>query len=213
MAAAVRSDADSYALARRREADEEAERRLKKATEEAHALLAERVSRISELSDRILERGEALIGRLEEAGELRGQLEGLTRALGEAAEQMTHELTHPRPVAPPTELQPPSGPAQDEGEDELEEHPMADSVRPLRPPGERAEERRPLRSITPAHVPRDEADARLDDARLVALQMAVAGRSREEVGAHLRSAFEVGDPEPILDHVFAQGFPPNPPAV
>jgi hypothetical protein len=61
-------------------------------------------------------------------------------------------------------------------------------------------------------VPRDESETRLDDARLVALQMAVAGRTREEVGAHLRNAFDVGDPGPILDHVFAEGFPPRPPA-
>jgi hypothetical protein len=83
---------------------------------------------------------------------------------------------------------------------------MADEVRPLRPPGEQL--RPPLRP-----VPRGDADTRLDDARLVALQMAVAGRSRDEVSAHLRQAFDVRDPDPILDHVFAEGFPPpRPPA-
>jgi hypothetical protein len=65
--------------------------------------------------------------------------------------------------------------------------------------------------VGPGHAPRDEPDNRLDDARLVALQMAVAGRTRDEVSAHLRSAFDVGDPDPILDHVFAEGFPPPPP--
>ena len=84
---------------------------------------------------------------------------------------------------------------------------MADQVRPLRPPGERPSEPRPLRQ-----VPRSEQDTRLDDARLVALQMAVAGRTRDEVAAHLRAAFDVKDPTPILDHVFAEGFPPSPPS-
>ena len=52
MAAAVRSDADNYALTRRREVDAEAERRLREASEQADALLAERLTRISDLSDR-----------------------------------------------------------------------------------------------------------------------------------------------------------------
>jgi hypothetical protein len=203
MAAAVRSDADNYAEARRYEADAEVERRLREAGEQADALLAERLSRISDLSDRILERAEAVLERLESAEHVRGQLNELTRALGDTAERMARELGREAPGHRPqaTELEP----------EPEEEHPMADDVRPLRPPGERRFEPRPLRPAAPAHVPREDADTRLDDARLVALQMAVAGRSREEVGAHLRAAFDVGDPDPILDHVFAEGIPPSPP--
>ena len=88
---------------------------------------------------------------------------------------------------------------------------MAEQVRPLRPPSERDRVPRALRPVAPAHVPRDDADTRLDDARLVALQMAVAGRSRDEVAAHLRTAFDVGNPDEILDNVFAEGLPPAPP--
>jgi hypothetical protein len=196
MAAAVRSDADSYAEARRREADTEAERRLREASEQADGLLAERLARISELSDGILERAE-----------------GVARALGEAAAQMSAELgqvrgqrsevIEPQPEAPDT--RPPTRDTPEE-----DDHPMADEVRPLRPPSEAAP--RPLRSVARAHVPRSAAETRLEDARLVALQMAVAGRTRDEVSAHLRAAFEVEDPEPILDHVFAEGFPSRPPA-
>ena len=65
MAAAVRSDADNYALTRRREVDAEAERRLREASEQADALLAERLTRISDLSDRILERAEAVLDAFE----------------------------------------------------------------------------------------------------------------------------------------------------
>jgi hypothetical protein len=179
MAAAVRSDADNYAAERRREADAEAERRLREASEQAEALLSERLARISELSDRIVELAE-----------------DVSRALEDAARQLRGEATDHRPQA--------AGP-----EPEEEEHPMADQVRPLRPPGERSP--RPLRPVAPAHVPRDDAETRLDDARLVALQMAVAGRTRDEVSAHLRTAFDVPDPDPILDHVFADGFPPRRP--
>jgi hypothetical protein len=201
MAAAVRNDADVYAESRRREAEEEAQRRLREANEQADALLAERLARISDLSDRILEYGEAVLDRIAEAEQIRGQLESLTRALGDTAERLAHEMSSPDAQVPPP---PPLAEVKDE-----EEHPMADEVRPLRPPGERREEPRPLR---PVQVEPDEAATRLDDARLVALQMAVAGRTRDEVGAHLRAAFDVGDPDPILDHVFVEGLPPTPPS-
>jgi alkylhydroperoxidase/carboxymuconolactone decarboxylase family protein YurZ len=42
----------------------------------------------------------------------------------------------------------------------------------------------------------------LDSARLLAIEMAVAGRSREEVGVHVRAAYEVVDVEALLDDVF-----------
>jgi hypothetical protein len=188
MAAAVREDADRYAEARRREADADAERRLQEAGERAEALLAERLSRMSDLADRIIERAEVVLTRLDEAGEVRRQLGTLANALGETADRLASELGEGV-----------SGP--------VEEHPMEDQVRPLRPPGEQAP--RPLRPITAPHVARGD-ETRLDDARLVALQMAVAGRTREEVAEHLRQAFDVEDPGPILDHVFADGFPPSP---
>jgi hypothetical protein len=199
MAAAVRDDADKYAAARRREADQEAERRLHEASEQADALLAERLSRISDLSDRILERGEAVLDRLDQAERVRNQLESLTQALGETADRLARELgeTDVRVPPPPPLAEVKSG--------DEEEHPMADEVRPLRPPGEPAP--RMFRTVQPEP---DEASTRLDDARLVALQMAVAGRTRDEVSAHLRAAFDVGDPDPILDHVFVEGMPPTP---
>jgi hypothetical protein len=42
-------------------------------------------------------------------------------------------------------------------------------------------------------------------ARLVALQMAVAGGNRGEVESHLRRAFELDDPRDILDDIFGSG--------
>jgi hypothetical protein len=46
----------------------------------------------------------------------------------------------------------------------------------------------------------------LDSARLVAIEMAVAGRSREEVGAHVRANFAITDVEALLDDVFGPGL-------
>jgi hypothetical protein len=200
MAAAVRSDADAYVENRRREADQEFERRLREAGEQADALLAERLSRIARLSDRIIERAEAVLDRLDQADEVRAHLESLTQALGDTAQRMAAELAEEESAV--------RSPQSAEPEPDEEEHPMAEEVRPLRPPGEERQ-RRFLRPVPPP----DLADAsRLEDARLVALQMAVAGRTRDEVEEHLRTAFDVGDPEPILDHVFAEGFPPSPPS-
>lgn len=178
MAAAVRADADSYAQQRRREADAEAERRVREATERAEELVSARLAQVRELS------------------------EDVARTLREAAERATREFgggTAGEGGRSPAGVQAEPGPDE-------EEHPMAEQVRPLRPPGEPGP--RPMRNIAAAHMPRPEAE-QLDDARLVALQMAVAGRSRDEVEAHLRSAFDVPDPQPILDHVFAEGFPPS----
>jgi hypothetical protein len=42
----------------------------------------------------------------------------------------------------------------------------------------------------------------LDSARLVAIEMAVSGRTREEVGRHIRGAYDLADVEALLDDVF-----------
>ena len=57
----------------------------------------------------------------------------------------------------------------------------------------------------------DRNDARFDGARLVALQMAVAGGSREEVEVHLERNFDVNDLKSILNDVFGEdGGEPEP---
>jgi hypothetical protein len=50
-------------------------------------------------------------------------------------------------------------------------------------------------------------DTRLDAARLLAIEMAVAGRSRQEVGAHVRESYELADVEALLDDVFGPAVP------
>ena len=45
----------------------------------------------------------------------------------------------------------------------------------------------------------------LDSARLAAIEMAVAGGSREEVGRHIGAAYDVADVEALLDDVFGAG--------
>jgi hypothetical protein len=55
---------------------------------------------------------------------------------------------------------------------------------------------------TPAAEPAVVGRRDLSAARLVAIEMAVAGRSRDEVDEHLRDAFDVDDTRALLDDVF-----------
>jgi ABC-type transporter Mla subunit MlaD len=56
-----------------------------------------------------------------------------------------------------------------------------------------------------AAVPEPAADgAALETARLVAIEMAVAGRTREEVEAHLLSAYELPDTAALMADVFGE---------
>jgi hypothetical protein len=69
-------------------------------------------------------------------------------------------------------------------------------------------ERREREEPEPAADPDDDADTHLA-ARLVALQMAVAGGNRAEVEGHLRRAFDLSSPRPILDDIFGEGTGPG----
>jgi vacuolar-type H+-ATPase subunit H len=209
-------DAEREADLIRREGQAEAERILDEARVRADDLVAERRQRIGELSDGIVEQTEMLFDRIDAADHVRRQLDSLLRSLGEAAEAVSREASArrpapraasqaARPAAPPApraeplarrEPPPPVRPAYRE---------PAPAPAPVPAPEPRRPE--PLRSA-PAQVAdtdrraEDPGDARFDGARLVALQMAVAGSTREEVHAELQRAFRLPDPSSILDDVF-----------
>ena len=218
---AVRHEAEQRAQSRRRVAEEQADQILADARENADALLAERIRRISELSDGIVERGESIVAQLERAEEVRAQLQRLADSLGETAEGLASELgkpqarLEPEPVAEPEPAEPEAAEAAvEDAEAEAEE--AAGEVTPLRKPDEPSEEiaavevvdlveqRRDALREDEADDDRREPDEQLS-ARLVALQMAVAGGNRGEVEEHLRRTFEVGDLAGILDDVFGSG--------
>lgn len=69
-------------------------------------------------------------------------------------------------------------------------------------PGEPAFDEQPLFSDQPAGEPSPASDD-LDGARLVALNMALNGDSREDTGRYLEENFEVPDRERLLDEVYA----------
>lgn len=205
-AGALRHEAEQDAQMRRRAIEEEARHLLEDARRDAEAFLAERQRRITELSDSILERSERVLARLERAEDVRRQLEDVVDTLGETAAQLTAEAglgdhgSHPGPQArrssePPvvgTEPVPDPEPAVLRPEPEVELEAVPDPV-----------------EVTDADSVESGGDGYDDEdlaARLVALQMAVAGANRGEVAAHLRANFSLGgDSSRILDDVFGRG--------
>lgn len=248
-ASAVRHEADQRAQVKRRLAEDEARRIVDDARRDAEAFLAERIRRIAELSDAVVERGEGIVMRLDRAEEVRRQLQSLADALGESAEELARDLgteapserrtpasaasaaepakPKPPPLRPPTEPPLAEEPAREEPAAfaEAAASPDASADTPLEEIAEdptvgelAAEVEDEEAPVVPVELvpdePQDEGDrdgsrVREPDeqlsARLVALQMAVAGGKREEVESHLKRTFDLGDVTQILDEVFGSG--------
>jgi vacuolar-type H+-ATPase subunit H len=220
-AAGLLRDAEREAELIRREAQTEADRIVDEARRRADELVDERTRLLSELTDGVVERTEMLFERIDATGHVRRQFDELLRSLGEASESVAREsgtrraaprtaahvprtsAAHSsRPVAPPAPTPTPTHTAR-----------PASSIRPAVPTPEPAPAPPPHREPIPRPEPvqsvpepsrrvDDHSDARFDGARLVALQMAVAGSTREEVHAELQRAFRLTDPSSILDDVF-----------
>jgi vacuolar-type H+-ATPase subunit H len=245
---ALRHEADQTAAVRRRVGEEEAHRIIEDAKADADAYLAERIRRMEELSDTVVERAEGIVARLDRAEDVRRQLQTLADALGESAERLASEVrtgTPPPTVRSPSAAaipEPPASPAAEAPAGEppaalvveptpVPEAPAVDPAAPapggledapppapsdLAQPAAAAAEagasdvvridRREPPEPEPAREGPDrrEADEQLS-ARLVALQMAVAGGARGEVEVHLQRTFELEDLTSILDDVFGQG--------
>ena len=260
---AVRHEAEQRAQVKRGLAEEEARRIVDDARRDAEAYLAERIRRISELSDAVVERGEGIVMRLDRAEEVRRQLQGLADALGESAEELARELGGTAEAAPDRRATPEAIAAEAAAPEASSASPEASPAAPeastpatpeASTPAASPEASAPASTASPSTdaaspstdaassagasaeiaedptvgelateaaadeeparavelVP-DEADERPREpdeqlsARLVALQMAVAGGKRDEVETHLRRTFDLGDVGQILDDVFGAG--------
>jgi hypothetical protein len=211
-ASALRHEAEQEAHRRRRATEEETRQYLDDARRDAEAFLQERLRRISELSDAILERGEQILARLDHAEDVRRQLQGLVDSLGETAERLAADAHGQTPgpapaAAPEPEPEPAPAPAP---EPEPEPEPVALHPRVEEPvpepepePAEVAEVEEVVEEETAAI--RGETDDDELAARLVALQMAVAGANRGDVESHLERNFSLADPATVLDDVFGRG--------
>jgi hypothetical protein len=113
------------------------------------------------------------------------------------------------PVPPAEPVEPVAEPDFHEGVQDVE---VVDAeAAPVEPDLDLMAERRQRREQeeTPAAgVTDDDSDQHLA-ARLVALQMAVAGGNRSEVEGHLRRAFDLDSPRSILDDIFGEGTGPD----
>jgi hypothetical protein len=219
-AAGLLRDAEREIELMRREAQAEADRIVEDARRRADELVEERMRLLSELTDGIVERTEMLFERIDATGHVRRQFDELLRSLGEASESLARDSgvrgAAPRPTAHVPRTAPPVPPVSTHTPP-----PVTHTARPASmarpaappppPPASAPPPRRapvpprpePVQGVpeTPRRVD-DHNDARFDGARLVALQMAVAGSTREEVHAELQRAFRLPDPSSILDDVF-----------
>jgi len=180
---AIVAAAESMASAMKQDAEQYATTRRREADEETERRLRE----AREIADRMVqervmrmsELSDAIVARSESVLERLGQTEEVRRQLDELVRSL--------------------GQAAQQLSDELGQG----HAERVGPPGE------PRPALRPVESPGEpgERDEHLENARLVALQMAVAGRSRDEVAAHLRDDFHVEDPEPILERIFAEDLP------
>ena len=221
-AAGLLRDAEREAELIRRDAQAEGDRIVDDARRRADDLVAERTQLIADLTDGIVERTEMLFDRIDATGHVKRQFDDLLRGLGDAAENLAREAGSRRPVSRPSA--PTARPAATHAPRTPATHAPRTPAAPVRPvaptpapvpapstPPTRREPapvphvRRP-EPVQPAPEPPrrvdDKSDARFDGARLVALQMAVAGSTREEVHSELQRAFRLSDPSSILDDVF-----------
>jgi F0F1-type ATP synthase membrane subunit b/b' len=239
-ATAIRHEAEQQAQIQRRAAEGERQRFLEQARAEAEALLEERMKRISELSDSLIEGAEKILMRMEGAQEVKRQLDTMVKALATAAEELAgessvpREVPRPRPVAVEddqprmravpepeatavvTELR-----VQPEPEPEAAAPEVVDPVVVAEPEPEPddvevvdavAVEDEPESHPQQSNGAAEDADQPVESrgfdgddmlaARLVALQMAVAGSARVEVEEHLRKTFALEEPGSILNDVF-----------
>jgi hypothetical protein len=243
-ATAIRHEAEQEVQMKRRAAEAERERFLEHAKSEAEALLDQRIKRIGELSDALIEGAESLLMRINGAQEVKRQLETMVQALAHTAENLAAESEQgrlapvarsipmddepepriqavPEPQAEPdpgnvTELRvpepEPAAPAEPEPVP-AEPPPVTEAEAPA---AEEAVSDAEVVDVEVVEVPAEEEPKPEqaapeqrgfdgDDmlaARLVALQMAVAGSARDEVEAHLRKTFSLDEPGAILNDVF-----------
>ena len=132
---------------------------------------------------------------LSKLDELESELGRLLAALRASGERLTAGLEQLQTdVAGATPAAAPSRPASPSAAD-------ATPARPSSPPASDASAPAPA-AADPAPV----APLSTDDsgARLIALNMALSGSSREETAAYLAEHFELADPAALLDDVYAR---------
>ncbi len=186
-----------------RQARDEAERVQRDADSEAHRLREEAVSRSQEHIGRVRESTQLMLQRVDA---MENELSALLEALRTGANRLNADLsllqgnmgelydaTHQEPVAAPAPP-PPAAPVGATAAD-LEEALI--QPEPVRVPEPQADEPEPVTASAGG------GGADVEGARLVALNMALNGQSREETDRYLAENFDISDRSSLLDEVYS----------
>jgi hypothetical protein len=189
----ARQQAEEAAKEARAKADQELEAartQAEKALAEARAGATERINRAEQAVEGLVEEAEALRERIAALGQANA-----------AASQVQLEVD---PQGPPTPAESPAPPAPDVDPTpaEVPEPETPDEAPPgPEPVPEPTPEPDHPDDVPPAAEGSDNGDS---GARLVAMNMALDGSSREDVQKHLASKFGIEDASKLLDDVFSR---------
>jgi hypothetical protein len=150
---------------------------LEEAKSKADAVLNERAEPLFQFSEVIKQRANRVIGLLEDAERVKGELRELVNAAGPGLDRAVAQAR-----------------AEVGGAVALAEPPRPDVVESV--------EEDPTGAQEPASEPDPDA---AESARLVALQMAIQGRTRGDVEERLEATFALPNPQDVLDDVFGAG--------
>ena len=208
---AIVEAAEQSAQAIEREAEEQADRIRSDAEREAQRAQQDAVERSREHVSKV---GEQATQMLQRVDAMESELGGLIDSLRTGANRLNADLSllqtnmgdlfdaaggPAAPAAPPTAVE--SVPAvideEPPAEDDLgDEEPPAAAEAPAPTPAAAAAPPAPQRS-----APADGGD--VEGARLIALNMALNGQSREETDRYLAENFDLADRDGLLDEVYA----------
>ena len=206
--------ASEGAAALARQAAEQVEKTLEAAERQAEEMVAQAEEEAGRIRSRAEAEARERIGRaqqavdrlLRHADELRTAVSGLDREVAEAkpaAETPAPEIdptpaTVPEP-APAREPEP-EPPGVPEPEPPLEPEPQPPEVpEPAPPGGDRPSTEQLIEQLKGGAAGADEGAA-----RLVAMNLALDGKSRKEVERHLAEEYELADASRILDDVYSR---------
>ena len=214
-AAAIERDAESEAQRIKQDAQREAERTDQEAVERSR----EHVAKVSEQSSVMLQRVDAM----------EQELTALVDSLRTGANRLKADLSlletnmqdlysasgggrdaAPAPAPTPTPAAPPAAAPEAFEEDELGDEEAPAAAAPPEPVAETTEVVEPATPPEVAPAPQRPAAATssgddagdVEGARLIALNMALNGQSREETDQYLRENFDLSDRASLLDEVY-----------
>jgi DivIVA domain-containing protein len=215
-AAAIERDAESEAQRIRQDAQRDAEKTDQEAVERSR----DHVAKVGEQSSLMLQRVDAMeqeLGALLETLRTAGNrlkadlslLEGNMEELYSSAGGRAGDAAAPAPVtpAPPVEPEPePAAPEAVEAEVVEEEPPPAPPRAAAAPPEAAPRASRTSSTATPGSPAGAETagveGGDVEGARLIALNMALNGQSRDETDRYLAENFDLSDRESLLDEVY-----------